>query len=182
MCALFNFSITSNTAPMGSVLDRTLIQSADGVKGGAARLVLRSAILGSALPVLEENGRSRLPSITEALRCIPDTRRGSNPCSHKFVGRRKKTGGIFNWFCPHGFGYGTSIITNAEGRKDAMLSLYTHCETAPKVVVYDFACQLEEYCRNRVPAFFAETRYANTRASLIIFVMCLLLVFFQFFY
>ena len=345
---------------MGSVLDRTLIQSADGVKGGAARLVLRSAILGSALPVLEENGRSRLPSITEALRCIPekcrqlvslviehssarrsgttyvrddeeqlskdglisakavlltlvpefsaectlplslvptvleltehgplpynfdtararlhdcapevyelikeirdgsvatvvlvkkflrglcalissqmlstiapppwepipktynppargkalevlflfltltsafetlalkgialyftgtglqgrytprfevetDTRRGSNPCSHKFVGRRKKTGGIFNWFCPHGFGYGTSIITNAEGRKDAMLSLYTHCESAPKVVVYDFVCQLEEDCRNRVPAFFAETRYTNTRASLIFF-------------
>ena len=57
---------------MGSVLDRTLIQSADGVKAGAARLVLRSAILGSPLPILEENGRSLLPSVTEALRCIPE--------------------------------------------------------------------------------------------------------------
>jgi hypothetical protein len=59
------------SAPMGSVLDRTLIQSAEGVKAAAARLVLRSAILGSPLPVLEEKGRSLLPSVTDALRCIP---------------------------------------------------------------------------------------------------------------
>ena len=75
-------------------------------------------------------------------------------CKHKFPPRKKKTGGIFNWFCPHGYGYGTSIIKHAEGRKDAMLALYTHCEVPPQVIIYDFACQLEEYCRNREPTFF----------------------------
>jgi hypothetical protein len=80
-------------------------------------------------------------------------------CKHKFPPRKKKTGGIFNWFCPHGYGYGTSIIKHAEGRKDAMLALYTHCEVPPQVVIYDFACQLEEYCRNREPTFFLGVLY-----------------------
>ena len=48
---------------------------------------------------------------------------------------------------------------NAEGRKDAMHALYTHCERPPRVVIYDFACQLEEYSRNREPDFFADTQY-----------------------
>lgn len=88
-----------------------------------------------------------------------DDEESTDPCTHKFVGRRRKTGGIFNWFCPHGFGYGTSLIMNAEGRKDAMHALYTHCERPPRVVIYDFACQLEEYSRNREPDFFADTQY-----------------------
>jgi hypothetical protein len=88
----------------------------------------------------------------------PESGRSTDPCTHKFAGRRRKTGGIFNWFCPHGFGYGTSLIYQAERRKDAMLSLYTHCERPPRVIIYDFACQLEEYARNREPDFFANTQ------------------------
>lgn len=72
MPVFYYFVFKLVTAPMGSVLDRTFIKSTADVKAGAARLVLRSAILGSPLPILEENGRSLLPSVTEALRCIPE--------------------------------------------------------------------------------------------------------------
>jgi hypothetical protein len=46
-----------------------------------------------------------------------------------------------------------------EGRRDPFQCLYTHLEQAPAVIMYDFACQLSEYCRNREPAFFANTRF-----------------------
>ena len=62
-----NASYTCNTAPIGSVLDRAFIQSTGDIKGDAARFVLRSAILGSPLTV----SNSPLPSVTEALLCLP---------------------------------------------------------------------------------------------------------------
>jgi hypothetical protein len=46
-----------------------------------------------------------------------------------------------------------------EGRRDPFQSLYTHMRQPPKVIFYDFACQLSEYCRNREPSFFANTRF-----------------------
>ncbi len=64
-----------------------------------------------------------------------------------------------SWFCHHGFGYGTSIIPGAEGRRDAMVALYTHAEYAPSVIVYDFACSLEEFSRNRELSFFSRSTY-----------------------
>ena len=42
----------------------------------------------------------------------------------------------------HGHCYGFHIIPGSEGRKDPHASLNTHCEIAPKNIVYDFACSL----------------------------------------
>jgi hypothetical protein len=66
---------------------------------------------------------------------------------------------VFSYFCPHGFGYGTSMIMDAEGRRDPFQALYTHMEKAPTVVIYDFACSLAEYCKNREFEFFMFTLY-----------------------
>jgi len=46
-----------------------------------------------------------------------------------------------------------------EGRVHPFNCLYTHCVTPPEVIIYDFACQLLEYCIGREPAFFQHTRF-----------------------
>ena len=66
---------------------------------------------------------------------------------------------IFLWFCPiHGHFYRFHLISGAEGRKDPFPSLYKYKPTAPQELFSDFACQLNEYCLNRVPEYFRNTR------------------------
>lgn len=67
---------------------------------------------------------------------------------------------MFLWFCPiHGHCYGFHLISGGEGRKDPFASLFKYLECAPEVIFYDNACQLSEYCLNREPAFFKNTRF-----------------------
>ena len=69
-------------------------------------------------------------------------------------------GYLFLWFCPvHGHSYGFHIIAGGEGRKDAFASLYKYLEEPPEHIFYDFACQLSEYCLNREPLLFRNTRF-----------------------
>jgi hypothetical protein len=66
---------------------------------------------------------------------------------------------LFLWFCPiHGHCYGFHIIQGAEGRKDPFSSVYRYMPQPPKEIFYDFACSLSEYCLNREPDFFINTR------------------------
>lgn len=67
---------------------------------------------------------------------------------------------LFLWFCPlHGHCYGFHIINGAEGRKDPTFSLLRYKPKAPRELFYDFACSFNEYCLNRVPDFFRNTRF-----------------------
>ena len=67
---------------------------------------------------------------------------------------------MFLWFCPtHGHCYGFHLISGAEGRKDPFSSLYKYKPEAPEELFYDFACQLNEYCLNRVPEYFRDIRF-----------------------
>jgi hypothetical protein len=59
----------------------------------------------------------------------------------------------------HGHCYGYHIIDGAEGRKDPFSSLFKYTPVAPKELFYDFSCSLSEYCLNREPYFFRETRF-----------------------
>lgn len=69
-------------------------------------------------------------------------------------------GYIFLWFCPiHGHCYGFHLIAGGEGRKDPFSSLFKYKEQMPQNLFYDFACQLNEYCLNREPELFKETRF-----------------------
>lgn len=63
-------------------------------------------------------------------------------CRHAFPGHRKKTGGVMAIFCDHEICQGCHIINHAEGRKDAFYMLFCRFERAPRVVIYDFACNL----------------------------------------
>jgi hypothetical protein len=55
------------------------------------------------------------------------------------------------------------MLPNAEGRDEAFSFLLTRFSTAPRVVVYDFACALQDYCLNREPDFFKHTRFVVDR-------------------
>ena len=69
-------------------------------------------------------------------------------------------GYIFLWFClVHGHSYGFHCINGGEGRKDVFSSLYKYLEKPPEHIFYDFACQLHEYCLNREPELFKNTRF-----------------------
>ena len=68
--------------------------------------------------------------------------------------------GLFLWFCPtHGHSYGFHLIAGLEGRKDPFSSIFKYKPDAPQELFYDNACQLHEYCLNREPAFFMNTRF-----------------------
>ena len=82
-------------------------------------------------------------------------------CNKKYPQVSKKgISYLFLWFCPqHGHCYGYHIIPESEGRKDAAISLYTHLEVAPDVIIYDFSCNLSEYAQNRESGYFKTTRF-----------------------
>jgi hypothetical protein len=80
-------------------------------------------------------------------------------CQHAFVAGATRTGGIFTWFCSHGVCYYFGIIKTAEGRNEPFSFLTSYLRKAPSVVVYDFACALQDYCLNRCPAFFQDTTF-----------------------
>lgn len=67
---------------------------------------------------------------------------------------------MFLWFCPlHGHTYGFHLIDGAEGRKDPFCSILKYLEKMPEELYYDFACQLSDYCLNREPDLFKNTRF-----------------------
>ena len=69
-------------------------------------------------------------------------------------------GYMFLWFCPlHGHCYGLHLIKGGEGRKDPFCSLFKYLPEGPEHIFFDFACQLNEYCLNREPDFFQNTRF-----------------------
>lgn len=74
-------------------------------------------------------------------------------------GERRLTGGVMVLWCTHSICYGFHCIPTAEGRNDVFSAIFTRWETAPKIIVYDFACALQPYCMAREPEFFAETLF-----------------------
>jgi p-aminobenzoyl-glutamate transporter AbgT len=74
-----------------------------------------------------------------------------------FRDKRLTVVAFFLFFCLHGFGYGTMLIKQAEGRRDPLSALYTHMPVAPAFLIYDFGCALFEYCMNYEPYFFMST-------------------------
>ena len=66
---------------------------------------------------------------------------------------------LFLFFCPsHGLCYGFHMANGSEGRKDPSQALYTHLPTAPSIIFYDNAFQLEEYSLIRESGYYKKTR------------------------
>ena len=106
------------------------------------------------LPIYEVGGKTRSKTHDDAPHVDPPCRKFFPEVSFGGFGY------IFLWFCPiHGHSYGFHMIAGGEGRKDPFASLYKYCETMPEHVFFDFACQLHEYCMNREPDLFRNTRF-----------------------
>lgn len=68
-------------------------------------------------------------------------------------------GGMFVMWCTHSVCLGFHSIPVAEGRNDVFAAIYTRFPVAPKIVIYDFACQLAPYCLVREARYFRHTRF-----------------------
>ena len=87
---------------------------------------------------------------------IEDTKPAAKSLCRKFYQTATMgTWGIFLFFCAHSHIYGFHDIMHAEGRRDAFFVL-RNLANKPKVVIYDFGCQLEEYCMARDPFYFQD--------------------------
>ena len=95
-----------------------------------------------------------------------DKEKDTSNCRHQFISGShgsKRTGGVFTWYCQHGVCYAFYIIPNAEGRNEAFSFLLKYFKVAPKVVVYNFACSLQDYSLNRQPEHFRDTMFLVDR-------------------
>ncbi|CAK5271714.1 unnamed protein product [Mycena citricolor] len=110
------------------------------------------------LPKIRE--RPRYPKLKYDASNEVGGKRGAK-CSKFYsqYGERRLTGGIMCVWCTHSVCYGFHCIPKGEGRNDVFSALITRWETAPKQVIYDFACALGPYCMTREPTFFANTQF-----------------------
>jgi hypothetical protein len=69
------------------------------------------------------------------------------------------TEGIMALWCPHMVCIGFHAMPDCEGRNDVFSAIFCYWQTAPEVIVYDFACQLAPYCLAREPQFFQDTLF-----------------------
>lgn len=84
-------------------------------------------------------------------------------CRHKSHRPGKRTGGVFNILCAHGFCYASFVIKDHESRNEPFTFFTCYMKEAPKVIVYDFACALMDYCLNRCPNYFKHTLFVVDR-------------------
>ena len=75
-------------------------------------------------------------------------------------GKKTLTGGLMALWCSHLICLGFHKISKVEGRNDVFSAVFEYWKQAPKVIIYDFACQLGPYCMAREPEFFADTLFA----------------------
>lgn len=75
-------------------------------------------------------------------------------------GKNTLTGGLMAIWCPHLICLGFHKIPVAEGRNDVFSAIFKYWKEAPKVIIYDFACQLGPYCMSREPEFVKDTLFA----------------------
>ena len=84
-------------------------------------------------------------------------------CHKNFDKSQKMSGGCMFLWCKHRICLGFHIIPTAEGRNDVFSAILTHWPKAPEVIVYDYACQLQEYCLAREPTYFRNTVFLVDR-------------------
>ena len=84
-------------------------------------------------------------------------------CSKNFSSFSRVSGGCMVLWCPHRIALGFHVIPSAEGRNDVFSAVFSHWPSAPDVIVYDFACQLQPYCLAREPEFFKNTTFVIDR-------------------
>ncbi|XP_070541358.1 uncharacterized protein [Ptychodera flava] len=106
-----------------------------------------------ALPMLHRN-RKYARDVNK-----PDT----DACKKFNRGHPTLSPGIFTLFCPHKICYGFQLLLSHESPEHPFSIFKTRFEVAPKLIVYDNACKLHQYCLNREPVFFQNTIFCVDR-------------------
>ncbi|XP_028418966.1 uncharacterized protein LOC114544566 [Dendronephthya gigantea] len=70
--------------------------------------------------------------------------------------------GLFTIFCPHGINYGFEVMQTRESPNVPFTIFRTRFQNAPKVIVYDNACNLHSYCLNRDPDYFKKKVFGRS--------------------
>ncbi|KAK4696957.1 hypothetical protein P7C70_g8291, partial [Phenoliferia sp. Uapishka_3] len=83
------------------------------------------------------------------------------PCTKLYNTYTKATqsGGVMALWCTHSINYGFHFIPRGEGRNDVFSAIFSHWPTAPKIIVYDFACALAGYCMSREAHYWKDTLF-----------------------
>lgn len=87
-------------------------------------------------------------------------------CQKKYLGHPSLLPGIFTLFCPHGICYGFQVMESNESPNVPFTIMRSRFKKAPKHVIYDNACKLQDYCLNRDPCFFSTYRILCRPSSL----------------
>ncbi|KIJ34023.1 hypothetical protein M422DRAFT_182664, partial [Sphaerobolus stellatus SS14] len=95
-------------------------------------------------------------SFTETQISKEDTECGKYYNDYK---KAKLTGGLMILWCTHSISLGFHVMPRTEGRNDVFSAIFCHWPKAPKIIVYDFACQLAPYSIVRDPSFFGNTHF-----------------------
>ena len=119
------------------------------------------------LPIETTGSFYGMPQIRTRPKYIPlDTTNDAeneDMCDKQFSQFNGISGGCMVLWCPHRIALGFHIIPKGEGRNDVFSAIFTHWPVAPKLVVYDFACQLQPYCLAREPEYFKDTIFLIDR-------------------
>ncbi|KAH3748704.1 hypothetical protein DPMN_183154 [Dreissena polymorpha] len=78
-------------------------------------------------------------------------------CRQKGFSHPSLTPGLFTISCVHGICYGFHIMEDVESPNIPFTIMRTRFNTAPKLVIYDNACNLHKYCLNRDHFFFRDS-------------------------
>ncbi len=77
------------------------------------------------------------------------------------IGHRERAS-LWIWTClAHSRIAGYHVIKRAEGKRDAVCSLYRFKKVSPKILMVDFACHAEECGLNWLPEYYKDTTFMH---------------------
>ena len=120
------------------------------------------------LPI-QENPLSYFPSLpllTGNANYVSDktaAKRASDECRKYASHHPNLTPGIFTIFCSHGLCYGYQVMDSHESPRHPFEIFRSRFPAPPKTIIYVNVCKLHQYCLNREPAFFSNTKFLVDR-------------------
>ena len=90
-------------------------------------------------------------------KCEPDECRKYSGCQPVL------TPVIFTIICLHGICYGFEVIATHGSPRHPFQIFRLWFTVVPKLIIYDNACKLYQYCLDKEPAFFGHTQFAVDR-------------------
>jgi hypothetical protein len=81
-------------------------------------------------------------------------------CTKNYQSSGKLGAGIILFWCAkHRLCIGFVLLESAESCEYVYSTLISRFKTMPKTIIYDNACNLSEYCLNRAPELFQDTKF-----------------------